>query len=98
MRAKVGWCGIQGPWSPPQLVQRDTRKLNNWRQPGQALARRRGCHDESWEGVGGRAQAGRPLMPFSLPPSSLETTGGADKLGAHGSAFPEAGPCLAHLE
>lgn len=37
-------------------------------------------------------------MPFSLPHSSSETTGGADKLGARGSAFPEAGPCLAHLE
>lgn len=35
--------------------------------------------------------------PFLCPPP-VETTGGADKLGARGSAFPEAGPCLAHLE
>lgn len=69
VRAKVGWCGIQGPWSPPQLVPRDTRKLNNWRQPGQALARREGgVMMRAGRGLGeGHKQAGHSC-PFPCPP------------------------------
>lgn len=69
VRVKGWWCGIQGPWSSPQLVPRDPRKLNDWRQPGRALARREGgVVMRAWEGVGGRAQAGHPLVAFSCSP------------------------------